>query len=374
MANIKVEKLLGTHIEDQEIEMVERKGAGHPDSMCDNAAEILSQKLCRWYIDNFGTILHFNVDKAALVGGRSEPKFGGGMVVEPIYFAIIGRAACDVIRGEKIEKVPIQRIAREAISESLENTFRYMNLKTDIIIDSRIKPGSVDLVGLFDYRKEIPLANDTSFGVSYAPLSTTERLVMGVEQFLQKEAIKRIPAIGEDIKVMGLRQGKNIKLTVATAMIDRLINDIDEYVSIKNDIIEEIKNFVSKTVESGDDGQVGRGNRTNGLITPNRPMSLEASAGKNPVSHVGKIYNVLAGICANEIADNVKGVKEVHVKILSQIGKPINEPLVASVCVMAEEGASWNTITYESEQIVQEKLKNITELTELFIHGKIKVW
>ena len=404
MANIKVEKLLGTHIEDQEIEMVERKGAGHPDSMCDNAAEILSQKLCRWYIDNFGTILHFNVDKAALVGGRSEPKFGGGMVVEPIYFAIIGRAACDVIRGEKIEKVPIQRIAREAISESLENTFRYMNLKTDIIIDSRIKPGSVDLVGLFDYRKEIPLANDTSFGVSYAPLSTTERLVMGVEQFLQKEAIKRIPAIGEDIKVMGLRQGKNIKLTVATAMIDRLINDIDEYVSIKNDIIEEIKNYVSKTVdpvynvevdvnqadmidknivyitvtgtsaESGDDGQVGRGNRTNGLITPNRPMSLEASAGKNPVSHVGKIYNVLAGICANEIADNVKGVKEVHVKILSQIGKPINEPLVASVCVMAEEGASWNTITYESEQIVQEKLKNITELTELFIHGKIKVW
>ncbi|MHA1697185.1 MAG: methionine adenosyltransferase [Candidatus Helarchaeota archaeon] len=404
MANIKVEKLIGTYIEDQEIEMVERKGAGHPDSMCDNAAENLSRKLSLWYLDKYDTILHHNVDKAALVGGRSEPKFGGGIVVEPIYFALIGRAACDVIKGNKIEKVPIQRLAREAITESLEETFRYLNLKTDIIIDSKIKPGSTDLVGLFDYRKEIPLANDTSFGVNHAPFSNTEKLVMGIEQFLQKEAIKRIPAIGEDIKVMGFRQNKNIKLTIATAMIDRFIDDIDAYVSIKNDIIEEILNQIPKIIdpsynvdvdvnqadiiekgsiyitvtgtsaESGDDGQVGRGNRTNGLITPNRPMSLEASAGKNPVSHVGKIYNVLAGICANDIADNVAGIKEVEIRILSQIGKPISEPLIASVCILPENDSSWNNIVHEAENIVQEKLTNITKLTDLFLHRKINVW
>ena len=404
MANVKVEKLIGRYIEDVEIEMVERKGAGHPDSMCDNAAEALSRKLSLWYIDHFDTILHHNVDKAALVGGRAQAKFGGRMVVEPIYFALIGRAICDVIQEGKLQKVPIARLAREAITECVEETFRYLDLKTDIIIDCKIKPGSQDLVGLFDYRKQVPFANDTSFGVSHAPFSNTEKLVYEVEQFLQNEAIQRIPAIGEDIKVMGFRQNKDIHLTIATAMIDQVIDDIDAYVSIKQDITEEILNQVPKIIdpsykvsvdvnkadiieketvyitvtgtsaESGDDGQVGRGNRTNGLITPNRPMSLEAAAGKNPVSHVGKIYNVLAGICAGEISDNVKGAKDIQVRILSQIGKPISEPLVASVHILPEEGASWNTLQYEAEQIVQEKLTNITKLTDLFLHKKVTVW
>lgn len=404
MANVKVEKLFGKHIEDVEIEMVERKGAGHPDSMCDNAAEALSRKLSLYYIEHFDTILHHNVDKAALVGGRAVPKFGGGMVMEPIYFALIGRAICDVIKDNKLEKVPIHRLAREAITETIEETFRYMDLKTDIIIDCKIKPGSQDLVGLFDYRKQIPFANDTSFGVSYAPWSNTEKLVFGIEQFLQKEAIQRIPAIGEDIKVMGFRQGKNIKLTVATAMIDQLIDDVDAYVSIKQDIQEQILNQVPKIIdpeytvtvdinsadiieqecvyititgtsaESGDDGQVGRGNRTNGLITPNRPMSLEAAAGKNPVSHVGKIYNVLSGICAGEIADNVAGAKQVEVRILSQIGKPISDPLVASISILPESDQGWNTIQYEAEQIMQDKLVNINSLTDMFLYKKVTVW
>ncbi|MHA1266227.1 MAG: methionine adenosyltransferase [Candidatus Helarchaeota archaeon] len=404
MANVKVEKLIGRYIEDIEIEMVERKGAGHPDSMCDNAAEALSRKLSLYYIDHFGTILHHNVDKAALVGGRAEAKFGGGMVVEPIYFALIGRAICDVIIDNKLEKVPIHRLARDAITETIEETFRYLDLKTDIIIDCKIKPGSQDLVGLFDYRKQVPFANDTSFGVSFAPWSNTEKLVYGIEQFLQKEAIQRIPAIGEDIKVMGFRQGKDIRLTIATAMIAQLIDDIDAYVSIKQDIKEEILNQVPKLIdpsynvsvdvnsadiiekecvyitvtgtsaESGDDGQVGRGNRTNGLITPNRPMSLEAAAGKNPISHVGKIYNVLSGICAREIADNIKNVKQVEVRILSQIGKPISEPLVASVSILPESDVNWNSIQYEAEQIVQEKLTNITQLTDMFLHKKVTVW
>jgi S-adenosylmethionine synthetase len=404
MANVKIEQIVGKYIEDIEIEMVERKGAGHPDSMCDNAAEALSRKLSHYYIDHFGTILHHNVDKAALVGGRSEPKFGGGIVTEPIYFALIGRAICDVIRDNKLEKIPIQRLAREAIMESLEETFRYMDLKTDIMIDCKVKTGSQDLVGLFDYRKQIPFANDTSFGVSFAPFSNTEKLVYKIEQFLQKEAIQRIPAIGEDIKVMGFRQNKDIKLTIATAMVDRLIDDLDSYVAIKEDIKEEVLKRVSQIIdpsynvsvdinradiiekgvvyitvtgtsaESGDDGQVGRGNRTNGLITPNRPMSLEAAAGKNPISHVGKIYNVLAGICANEIADTVPGAKEVQVRILSQIGSPISQPLVASVSILPSEDAAWNSIEYEAEKIVQDKLSNITQLTELFLHRKVTVW
>ena len=48
------------------------------------------------------------------------------------------------------------------------------------------------------------------------------------------------------------------------------------------------------SADGADGGQVGRGNRVNGLISLHRPMSTEAAAGKNPVSHVGKIYNLLA--------------------------------------------------------------------------------
>ncbi|MHA1271173.1 MAG: methionine adenosyltransferase [Candidatus Helarchaeota archaeon] len=405
MANVKIEKTVGRFIEDMEVEMVERKGAGHPDSLCDNAAEVLSRKLNKFYLENYGRIFHNNVDKAILISGQSEPKFGGGVVVEPIYLIIVGRAISNFLKDGKLEKMPIQRLAREAITETVENTFRYLNLKTDIVIESKIKPGSADLVGLFDYgANKIPLANDTSFGVAHAPFSNTEKLVYNIEQFLQKELIKTIPAIGEDIKVMGFRQNKEIKLTISIAMIDRLIDDLDAYVSIKDEIKENILKKVPKIIdpdfnvlidinradiidkglvyitvtgtsaESGDDGQVGRGNRVNGLITPNRPMSLEAAAGKNPVSHVGKLYNVLSNICADEIAKSVDGVKEVMVRILSQIGKPINEPLVASVSVLPESGANWNTIEYESNKIVQDKLTNITQLTKLLIDGKINVW
>jgi S-adenosylmethionine synthetase len=48
------------------------------------------------------------------------------------------------------------------------------------------------------------------------------------------------------------------------------------------------------SAEASDDGEVGRGNRTNGLITPYRFMTMEAAAGKTPVSHAGKLYNLAA--------------------------------------------------------------------------------
>ena len=52
--------------------------------------------------------------------------------------------------------------------------------------------------------------------------------------------------------------------------------------------------LLGTSAEDADSGQVGRGNRVNGLISVNRPMGTEAAAGKNPVSHVGKIYNLLS--------------------------------------------------------------------------------
>ncbi len=85
----------------------------------------------------------------------------------------------------------------------------------------------------------------------------------------------------------------------------------------------------NKTAENAESGQVRRGNRVNGII-PLRPVSSEAAAGKNPVSHVGKINNVLSHRIANEIYVNVPGIREVYVWLLGQIGEPIDLPKIAA--------------------------------------------
>jgi S-adenosylmethionine synthetase len=121
----------------------------------------------------------------------------------------------------------------------------------------------------------------------------------------------------------------------------------------------------------GDDGSVGRGNRCNGLITPNRPMSMEATSGKNPINHIGKIYNLLSTRMARDIVQEVAGVEEVHVRLLSQIGKPIDQPLVAGLQVIPEEGANFAVIKDEAEAVTDDWLANITRITEMVVKGEL---
>ncbi|MEM4672816.1 MAG: methionine adenosyltransferase, partial [Sulfolobales archaeon] len=104
-------------------------------------------------------------------------------------------------------------------------------------------------------------------------------------------------------------------------------------------------------------------------------MSLEATAGKNPVSHVGKIYNVLAFLIADRIHREVKGLKEVYVELLSQIGRPIDQPLAANVKVIPEKkGYITIDMKREIESIVDQELSTITKLTELFIQEKLPLF
>src|SRR6266699_582001 len=92
-----------------DVEVVERKGAGHPDTICDALAETLSRNLCREYQSRFGRILHHNVDKALLCGGRAMPAFGGGSLIAPINVYLAGRAIAEV--GNDV--IPIEELAIE---------------------------------------------------------------------------------------------------------------------------------------------------------------------------------------------------------------------------------------------------------------------
>jgi len=405
MEKIMVNKINVTPIEDQPVEMVERKGLGHPDSVCDGVVEQLSVNLSKYYLENYGQILHHNVDKGSLAGGRSEPRFGGGEVLEPIYLLVIGRATTEVIKDNKIERIPIGTIALTSVQEYLKRNFRFLDISKHVQIDYKIRPGSQDLTELFKDPSKVPLSNDTSFGVSFAPLSETEKLVLETERYLNSPKLKKeLPEVGEDIKVMGLRYNNKIRLTIAAAIISSLTYDLDHYINVKQEIANRILDLSTKitdkevevfvntadkidrdnprvyitvtgtSAESGDDGQVGRGNRVNGLITPMRPMSLEAAAGKNPRSHVGKIYNILAKNIADKIIKEVKGVKEVYVRILSQIGKPITDPQLANAQVLLEENAHWNVIKSDIESILETEVANVTKLTRKIIEGEFEIF
>jgi len=357
------------------------------------------------YLERFGRILHHNLDKVLLVGGQAKPVYGGGEVLSPIYIIVSGRATTEVRTEDGREELPVGTVIVDSVKKWLKENFRFLDPEKHVIVDYKIGKGSADLVGIFEEKGKAPRANDTSFGSGYAPFSTLEKLVYETERLLNSADVKkRVPAIGEDIKVMGLRRGKRIELTVAMAVISSLVRDSGEYVAVKEEARELVLDMASRIApdydvevyintgdivekgivyltvtgtssEHGDDGMTGRGNRANGLITPLRPMSLEAAAGKNPVNHVGKIYNVVAIDLANRIYREVPGLKEVYVKLLSQIGRPIDDPLVADVKVKLAEGEK---LTPEKKQeitaIVDETLANITQYTEKILRGEVSLF
>lgn len=369
-------------------EVVERKGLGHPDTICDALAEEVSIALSKYYLENFGTILHHNVDKGLLIGGEATPEFGGGEVISPIRIIIAGRA----VKEFQGKQIPVDEIAREAVFNYLER-FNGLDLETDVELGVSIRPGSADLVSLM-HRREIPLANDTSFGVGFWPLDRLETIVLETEKTLNSKGTHgKLPWLGEDIKVMGLKSGEEFTLTIASAQIGKHVKDLENYVKNKekvkgiaervakrhgieagvhvntSDDLETGTVYLTVTglsAEAGDDGEVGRGNRANGLITPYRPMSLEALAGKNPVNHVGKIYNILANRIARHIIE--LGADYASVVLLSQIGKPINEPLAVDI------KTSLKNKTNQAIDLVKNELENISNITWEVLEKKTSLY
>ncbi len=401
--NIRVQRLDQRAIEDLDIEIAERKGIGHPDYIADASSEAVSRALSKYYKDQFGVVLHHNVDKGLVVGGEASPRFGGGEVTQPIYIVVAGRATTEVLKDADLVPIPVGSLAVGAIKGFLKENLRFLDAERHVIVDYKIKRGSRDLVRNFELSRNTPLANDTSFGVGFAPLSETERLTLETELFLNSPRLKReLPEVGEDVKVMGLRRDNEIYLTIAAAMVSSLTPDLDHYLNVKDEVVNRISDLATRitsrqvhvkvnaadnpdrgviyltvtgtSAEQGDDGNTGRGNRANGLITPSRPMSLEATAGKNPVSHVGKIYNVLAGRIADRVNREARGVREVYVKILSQIGQPLDEPAMTDIELLLDPAVSVAGVEREVESIAEEEISKAAQITDLVLGGKVRLF
>lgn len=388
-----IEALHGPPVDQWAFEVVERKGLGHPDTICDALADAFSRRLCRFYLDHFGAIAHHNVDKALLWGGAARPVFGGGDVLAPMEIFLAGRAT----RTFKGVEVPVEDIANSCVADWFRDNLRYVDPQRHVRLHCLVRPGSADLVELFARQLEtgVALANDSSCGVGFAPASELERVVERVERALNCVPLtQRAPAVGEDVKVIGTRHGNHTSLTVAAAFVDRHIADIAAYrdekaalaervaaiageetperVSLEVNTADDIEHgnvyltVTGTSAEAGDDGEVGRGNRANGLITPFRPMTMEAVAGKNPVTHVGKLYNLAATRICNEIVGEIEPVSDAQCCLVSRIGQPITDPAVANVEVRTVAGVAVAEVAADIEAIVRDRLSRLGTLwTEL---------
>ncbi len=399
MGQIHIEQKDRIRVDEQAVEFVERKGIGHPDSLIDGIVENVSLELGKAYIDKAGFILHHNVDKGLIIGGTSEADFGKGKITKPIEIIVAGRAT----QRYQDVSIAVDEIAIRATHDYLKANTRFLDLEREVIISSKILKGSDDLNKIFGRSTGVPLANDTSFGIGFAPYTETEKITLETEHFLNsKEYKEKMPMVGEDVKVMSVRENDKITLTVAIAFVAQFVNGIEDYVSYKEKIKEHILNnarrFTKKEVEvtvnngddhelrevyltksglsceSGDDGAVGRGNRVNGLITPFRHMSLEAAAGKNPVNHVGKIYSIVSKEIAQDIVQLYPKIKECNVAIVSQIGRKIDDPKSLYIDLVMDKGEKVDPISLKVHDIAKETLNNIVYITKELADGKYEMF
>lgn len=325
------------------VEFVERKGIGHPDTICDHLSEALARRLAVAYVERTGSLQHFNVDKGLLIAGEVEVGYGRGTVVHPARLILAGRAAPAGIDPDHLHTALSRELAT-VVPDAPDGSFS---------IDLELHPPSTDLAPFGAERsRAVPLANDTSMAVVSLPRSTLEELVYRASAALVTPDLRADLPVGTDVKVMGARLHDRTQLTVGVATLADRIPDQATYREVITEVrevlidhahaitggapVEVVVNnadspyltVTGTSAEAGDDGEVGRGNRFGGLITPFREMSMEACAGKHPVAHVGKTYHCMAHDIATELLDEAG---EITVGLLSRIGEPVTQPQAVSV-------------------------------------------
>lgn len=187
MRNINVESIRAPLVSEQNVEVVERKGLGHPDYICDSIMNQVSVELCREYIDKFGHIMHHNIDKGMLVAGSVSGRLGGGEINDPMRIIFGDRATFQADDTE----IDVEHIAISTSKKWFLDNLRFVD-PSIIEYQVELKEGSAELTDIFRRGARILPANDTSAAVGYAPLTLTERMVFDTERYLNSEKFKKI--------------------------------------------------------------------------------------------------------------------------------------------------------------------------------------
>jgi len=304
------------------MEIIEYKGPGHPDSITDSVVEQCATFLDTYYLRVYGKVLHYNVDKAVFLAGDVNVSFGG---------CIINKHPCFILGGQ------VSMITEELKQGLIDTIYATIDKILPKLRGFDIEIRCNNVVANLNHISEQALANDTSFGVGYYPLSENEKKVVDIAEGIECIIRRGDIPMGGDYKIMFTPKS----ITISAPLYAKRVKSKEEYAGFKKQIerwFSKYDNVIfnpdfdngfpylticGSSIECGDDGQVGRGNRYNGLITPCKPMTIEAYCGKNNRNHVGKLYQKLASEKAKEIALGTGRYTEVI--LVSKIGHPISE-------------------------------------------------
>lgn len=289
------------------ITLVERKGWGHPDTLADHLAEQLSRTYSRYTCGQFGAVLHHNFDKLALLGGSSNVRYGGGRMVDPVRVLVNGRAAreCGGV------KVPVDELLHAAVGEFFAIRLPQLDghLSIELNVTSNASPGAV-LTGegtpdrsvwfaprsLDDLReRKTRLANDTSLGTGWAPERPAETFARDlVDHFSAPGSFTKDHAwCGSDVKLMSYADADEVDIVLCVPQKSSHVGSRRDYLSNGDIVLAECARlaaerlgdvptrfrlnmrdiperdelyltYTGSSIESGDEGVVGRGNRVNG--------------------------------------------------------------------------------------------------------------
>ncbi len=355
-------------------EIVERKGLGHPDTLTDGVAEATELAYARYCRDEFGVIPHHNLDKASMLGGMCVQRFGGDDFQAPVKMLFMGRASRS-FGGQEIPLEDIQDVATTAylsrvmphLDTSDPSVYTWQSLTSSRSTRPHwFSPRSVD--DLPEYTGSTPRANDTATMISYWPLTETERLALDLEGYFYSNngdgmPVPRLDYIGQDIKVMCVRKGSLITATLCVPQITTHTPDEETYYAREKQIEIDLQAYADSLVEGTDDvrvsvntqtkgknphpylvtagsctdfgeeGAVGRGNKTHGIISSFRPNTMEAPHGKNPTYFVGKVLGYQADQIAQQVFEQTGSRNQVMLQ--ANMGDDLFDP--STVIVSTEQ-------------------------------------
>jgi len=399
------------NFKEKQYEFVERKGKGHPDTLSDALAEELSVNYSNYTLDRFGVVLHHNFDKVGLLGGASHVVFGEGYLTSPIRILLNGRASTKF--GNK--SIPVRDLLIKWTRNFFKSRLVNINIEKDLDfhynLSCQSSPGKTyekksikgtrrywfEPRGLYDIQEMKRLiSNDTSLGVGYAPYTSLEIFILNIENMFSSPNYKRQnPWIGSDIKIMGFRNKNDYFITLCIPQISNCVKNLAEYKSnlkmARNTIYSIAKKYsinklelnintrdnfktmelyltaTGSSIESGDEGLVGRGNRINGIISPNKPMSMEGVCGKNPIYHIGKLYYVAANEIAKKIYKKFAIPNEIF--LVSQSGRDLLNPWL----VLAIVPIGFNKEN-EIRLLINREIKSIPAFTKNLLAKKYNLY
>ncbi|MEV6044024.1 methionine adenosyltransferase [Streptomyces xanthochromogenes] len=382
---------------------MERKGVGHPDTMCDAIAERASRYYAQYCVEHFGRVAHHWFDKVLLFGGEATIDFGEGELTKPYTVLFAGKGAYRF--GDR--PIPLEEILFRAAADTLAEVTtgfdpdRHLTIRCEVVDHqgsgrgrSRYRPQDLD--DLTEIGDTSLVSNDCNLLHGYYPLSTLEAMVHDVEQLINGREFKAAnPDTGWDVKVFGSRRGDEYRMIVNMPFLARHIDSMETYLRRKAECRAQLAEFLDTTfgvvpdllfnptdrnnrpyltalgsvADTGDVGVVGRGNRINGLITPMRSMSIEAPAGKNPLDHTGKLYGVLAHQLAQELGEALGLPVDTH--IFTSKEARLDQPDEVVVEVHGEIDENQRA---QAHTLVTKRLTAMGDVTRQLVFDGITMW